>query len=493
MLRWTIAISAIALSTGAALGTESSVPFINADDVHAQGITGRGVTVAVIDTGIDYAHPGLAGSITGGGLSRVDGQWVYDGGAALPGVNHGTRMSLIITDATGVAPNARILPVRVFGASAPPLPDDVWMAVLYVAFRRQTDPSVRVMNLGVGRELFPCSCDADDPNVAAAVSQAAAEGIVTFVPTGNEGYCGGMNTPACVSSAVRVTGSYDADYEHVYFPGVCDDPVTLPYRVACFSNIAEDCDYLLAAPGFGVTVGGFASSMGTSPATAHCSGVAALMFEKNRCGTLDAYSARSTIFNTATVHDWASPYCAMPPQPRHVNALAAVNAVPTGSCSPTLGDLDCDGTVGLSDFAVLLECLLGPGAGPAAGWCACADLVGGSRSDGDVDLEDFAAFQVAFSGDDTGACCHGDGTCTEGTVHECDAAGAYYQGHATTCATVECPLPNWGACCQAGGSCTEETVEDCIWGEGLYLGDGTLCASADCPTVAYQNFVLNPS
>ena len=56
MPRVTVAISVIALSAGAVLGTESSVPFINADDVHAQGITGRGVTVAVIGAGGDPAR-----------------------------------------------------------------------------------------------------------------------------------------------------------------------------------------------------------------------------------------------------------------------------------------------------------------------------------------------------------------------------------------------------------------------------------------------------
>lgn len=56
MCKATIVVGTIALSAGAALGTESSVPFINADDVHAQGITGRGVTVAVVDAGGDPAR-----------------------------------------------------------------------------------------------------------------------------------------------------------------------------------------------------------------------------------------------------------------------------------------------------------------------------------------------------------------------------------------------------------------------------------------------------
>jgi len=71
------------------------VPFINADDVHALGITGRGVTVAMIDTGLWFPHPGLAGSIAGGGVSIIDGQLTFDGGAAPPGQYHGTHVSPI--------------------------------------------------------------------------------------------------------------------------------------------------------------------------------------------------------------------------------------------------------------------------------------------------------------------------------------------------------------------------------------------------------------
>ncbi len=49
----------ITVLANSALATDSSVPFILADLVHAQKITGQGVTVAVIDAGVDYADHGL--------------------------------------------------------------------------------------------------------------------------------------------------------------------------------------------------------------------------------------------------------------------------------------------------------------------------------------------------------------------------------------------------------------------------------------------------
>jgi subtilisin family serine protease len=108
---------AVALGAGVARATDSSVPFIRADQVHAMGITGAGVTVAVIDTGIYYDHPGLLGSISDGGISFENGRPVFDGGADIYEYGHGTYMSLIITDGSGVAPDAKTLPIRVLGGS----------------------------------------------------------------------------------------------------------------------------------------------------------------------------------------------------------------------------------------------------------------------------------------------------------------------------------------------------------------------------------------
>jgi hypothetical protein len=375
MNRLTIAMTGFAFGANVALGVESSVPFIHADAVPAQGITGRGVTVVVIDDGIDYTHPGLAGSIADNGVSIVNMSFTYDGGAALPGRTHGTTVSLIITDPTGVAPNARILPIRVVNAAGGGTPVDIRLAVEYATACRMVDRSVRVINISLAwGGLVSCPCDVNWPFHEEAISEAADAGIITFAGTGNEASCGYIGMPACVSSAVPVAANYDDDYGSLSF-GVCDDFATEEYRVTCFSNLDDGCSYLLAAPGYDIAVGGFPGEWGTSYATPHCSGVAALMFEKNRCGSLDAYAARSAIFNAATVHDFAYPYCPISPQPRHVNALAAVNQVGEGSCG-FAGDLDCDGKLDVSDWDLLMECMSGPGpTSPLGGLCTCADFL----------------------------------------------------------------------------------------------------------------------
>ena len=81
-------------------------------------------------------------------------------------------------------------------------------------------------------------------------------------------------------------------------------------------------------------MGDFYSCWGTSEATAHCSGVAALMFSKNACGSLSAFDAREVIYNNAWDIWWGYPYCPLEPQPRHVNALAAVDAHNSSCRSP---------------------------------------------------------------------------------------------------------------------------------------------------------------
>jgi subtilisin family serine protease len=350
-----------ALLPASALATVSSVPFIYADQVHAMGITGEGVTVAMIDTGIYFDEHGLLGSIAPGGTSFEGGLQWPDGGYDVYGYGHGTYMSLIITDSSGVAPDANILSIRVFGPYGTANAADVILGIDYARLRRQqVDTSIRVINLSLGGGFYPCDCDESDGvtrEYARALSDALAAGIVSFGATGNDACCFSISAPACVSAAMPVAAAYDDYYGFTYFDGemLCDyecGDYSQPYYVTCFSHWVEDCT-ALSAPGYDITVGSYWGH-GTSQATAHCSGVAALMFERGGC-SLTAWQARSIIYNTAYDIWFAYPYCPLPPPPRHVDALAAVLAVAPGC----VGDVDCDGDTDHADMGALL-----------AAWCS---------------------------------------------------------------------------------------------------------------------------
>ena len=195
----TTAIGALAITASAALGTESSVPHLKADQVHALGYDGFGITVAVIDGGIDYGHPGLAGHIHPGGASFIGGVWQPDPGDDVFGYGHGTYMSLIITDASGVAPGADVLPIGVVGPLGYPADGDVLRGIEYVTQRQKADPSIRAINLSLGGGQYPCQCDNDSTVTElyqARISEALNEGIVTFAATGNDAHCDWIERPA---------------------------------------------------------------------------------------------------------------------------------------------------------------------------------------------------------------------------------------------------------------------------------------------------------
>jgi hypothetical protein len=401
-----------------------------------------GVTVAIIDSGINYSNASLEGSIAPGGISLEPfGQPVYDGGADPGGNGHGTYMSLVITDSTGVAPDAKILPVRI----SPLAMSDAVHGIKYLIARRKSDPTIRVSNISMGTpDHYLFSCDDEDKltqDLAEAIADALAAGIITFAATGNEANCGGICAPACVSAAVRVAADYDGYYPTTYFdPPGCGDLSPDPYWVVCMSNIAFECNWLLAAPGYDISVGGF-SGHGTSQATAHCSGVAALMFSKDGCGSLTAREARQIICDTASTHNF-NLWCDIPQDQKHVDAFAAVNAV-SGPVCAALGDMDCDGLVSGYDFPGFEECMGGPGAPYPHTSCACTDFPT-SPPDGDVDLRDLYMFQLAFEGMGSGACCHADSTCSITTIYDCLAEqGAVYNGHDSTCADTNCVMTRY--------------------------------------------------
>ncbi|UCG16069.1 MAG: matrixin family metalloprotease [Phycisphaerales bacterium] len=233
--------------------------------------------------------------------------------------------------------------------------------------------------------------------------------------------------------------------------------------------------------------------------------------------SLDDAPAGMTVDHDTGVVSWPAPRPALAPYAITIRATnAAGNGTQTWQLTVTSGDMDGDGDVDPADYALVETCLNGPGGGLAAG-CTCAD----ADADGDVDLADFGRFQINHEGSSAqGACCYGDGTCSDDTQAACTAAGGSYlgdgtdcaasacvgaccfsngfcwdfsqdvcnsapdttfQGFGTQCATTDCSAP-MGSCCHPDQTCTEGAEADCTASGGTYQGDGTGCATSDCTT-----------
>jgi serine protease len=138
---------------------------------------GTGVTVAVIDSGVDAHHADLEGQVLTG-IDLVDRK--TDDGETDP-VGHGTSVSAIIagrsddqSGVVGIAPKAKILPVRVLDA------DNKYDDSLIVAkgVRWAVDNGAKVINLSLGGS-------GSSPTLAAAIDYAFAKDVVVIACTGN--------------------------------------------------------------------------------------------------------------------------------------------------------------------------------------------------------------------------------------------------------------------------------------------------------------------
>lgn len=213
---------------------------------------GRGMTVAVIDSGVDANHPSL----------RNAHLTLYDAtahGVAGPDM-HGTAITGIIAasgDMIGIAPEAKILAVRAFAPEElgmPPLTD---ASTLANAVQMAFDHGARIFNMSfAGRR---------EPLLIEMIDAAYAQGAVFVAAAGNEGPDAPPAFPAAHDKVIAITATDEEDeiYDH-----------------------ANRGRYVLAAaPGVNilapVTGQGFDYLSGTSFAAAHVTGVIALMMERN--------------------------------------------------------------------------------------------------------------------------------------------------------------------------------------------------------------------
>ncbi|WP_309238145.1 S8 family serine peptidase [Actinoplanes aureus] len=218
--------------------------------------TGAGVTVAVIDTGVDGAHPDLRGKVlagydtigdVAGGDSDENGHGTHVAGTIAALTGNGVGVS-------GVAPGARILPVKALGADGSGWMSDTAEGIVWAA-----DHGAQVINMSLGT--------ADQMGaVTAAVAYARSKGVTVVAAAGNERTKGSpVSYPAADPGVIAVAATDAAD------------------RYAYYSTAGAYVD--LAAPG-SVILNTFPTSLerrgygtmsGTSMAAPHVAAAAALV------------------------------------------------------------------------------------------------------------------------------------------------------------------------------------------------------------------------
>ncbi len=250
-----------------------SVPIINGPLVWDKGAEGQGITVAVVDTGVDGQHPDLKGKLKASADFTEEGY--FDGNG------HGTHVGGTIcgTGAAsgmyiGVAPKANLIAAKVLDSSGSGTFSGVIAGIEWA-----TEQKPHVMNLSLGANVQG-SCDGTDP-VCMAVDAAMDKGIVVCVAAGNAGPGSStVGTPGCAKKVITV-GASDKSDQIAWFSS---RGPTLDGRVK--PDVLLPGHSIIAARAKNTSMGTiiddhYTQASGTSMATPHCCGVAALMLSGN--------------------------------------------------------------------------------------------------------------------------------------------------------------------------------------------------------------------
>ena len=259
----------LAFKTGQS--TPWGIPHIKADQVHSTGNTGSGVKVAILDTGIDANHEDLN---VRGGASFIPSE----PNAFADGDGHGTHVAGTVaalnntTGVIGVAHSASLYAVKVLDSTGSGTYSGIIQGIEWAV---ANDMDVINMSLGgsSGSTALQQACD-----------NAYNSGVLVVAAAGNSGTKGNRNTIG-----------YPAKYASVMAVGAIDSSNTR----ASFSSVGTELEVM--APGVGVvsSVPGnkYASYNGTSMASPHVAGAAALIMAGNP--GLTNVQVRQKLVNTA--------------------------------------------------------------------------------------------------------------------------------------------------------------------------------------------------
>lgn len=244
----------------------SGVWATGAPSLWAQDIMGKTCLIGVIDTGIDKNHPDLKDKVV------IQRDYVNDGAPVSRWNPHGTHVAGTIAangKIMGVAPHAKLADYRVLDTDG----SGDFINITKAIYQATLD-GCNIINMSLGGTV-------DYRPMHAAIQNAVSNGVLVVAAVGNEGDGNPATTEisypgyyheVCGAGAIQFSTSADES-----------DTITDVY----FTNTNKEVD--VAAPGYKVwsTVigGGYAAFSGTSMASPHVSGFAALLYDKFKMRT----------------------------------------------------------------------------------------------------------------------------------------------------------------------------------------------------------------
>lgn len=265
-----------------------SIPLIGAPAVWQAGVTGAGIKVAVVDTGIDAAHPDFANRIlqikdfTGEGPSDNNGHGTHVAGI-IGGTGAGSNGKY-----KGVAPDCALLAAKVLRGNGSGTTSDVMAGIEWAV-----QQGVHVINLSLGSDG---ACNGTDA-LSVLCDAAVARGIVLCVAAGNAGPgASTVGSPGCAQTVITVGATTDTDQ----VAGFSSRGPTSDGRVkpdVCFPGAG-----IVACRATGTSMGSpvnnlYTSASGTSMATPHAAGASALLLQAKP--GLSPQQIKDTLMNTA--------------------------------------------------------------------------------------------------------------------------------------------------------------------------------------------------
>lgn len=269
-----------------------SVPLIGAPQAWAVGLDGTGVRVAVLDTGIDETHPDLRGKVV------ASASFVSD--TVVDGHGHGTHVASTIAGSgaasggqrTGVAPGADLVIGKVLNDAGSGTTSGVIEGMEWAAQEADAD----IVSLSLGGD----PTDGTDPSSQAVNNLTASTGALFVIAAGNDGpgeetvaSPGTAEAALTVAATTKDDGLPDFSSRGPRLDGALKPDIAAPgmHIVAARAAGTSLCANACVQPGDGPVDDRYTSASGTSMATPHVAGAAAILAQKHPDWSAARYKA----------------------------------------------------------------------------------------------------------------------------------------------------------------------------------------------------------